>query len=710
MVPVFDSTDSSDFTAGLSHADESDLGRSQAIETLTHHLLAGVVAAVLECCGQGGDTDHRSGQQQAQTLGYTGPDHPDEARATAPQVPPSSSVAGNLGADLLTLVSLAQVNWGGQGPQSSAPSDASAQPPALVTPRAVQEALVSHLWRGLHPTSQGLTSLVCSWAGTAGLLLPGYRVQILGQQRLPEPLNQSLCFTWDPQLRLITAAIVVPEAVPLGETWAKFRAATLARGSGGGEPQGESGRDLWLVGTAWPTGDLLFPGGKSPPSLVAVQPQDFRGQVLEPLQALNNFSRDRLWEQRVQIKPSGQILRRVVYQPHGSEPRAALVVLTNVSPQVASGHQVVQLARWASQSQGLLDPLTAAVVHGYGVGRSDPPSSAPEPQFLLALSLLAHNLLATVTTLLQAAQLPPRRSPSVSRSRWYHRFYNSRWVSFCRRYILKRLPSSPGAAPAPAPQPLSGGSLNLAQLVAVMQGTGLDLGCDRDSLDRTLGAGLNLPWAEWATAAIAQLQAKATAETTAETTGDRPSLDPHATAAAISPWHHLRVETNLYALGSIFQNFDAARYHCPGETLWPQCQLALAEAFSNAVRYAHQGYPVTTPIDLEVVVVMQTIEIRIWDYGYPFNLWNNLGRRGLPLAIAPWPFHGLGRRLVAVFQAGIRAIDRQIPAPFKTWLSRYLPVPVGGRGLLLMQEIADYLDYIPQADGRNCLLIIKYWP
>ena len=95
--------------------------------------------------------------------------------------------------------------------------------------------------------------------------------------------------------------------------------------------------------------------------------------------------------------------------------------------------------------------------------------------------------------------------------------------------------------------------------------------------------------------------------------------------------------------------------------------FALAEGFTNAVRHAHQGLSSDLQIDLEVTILDRQIEIRIWDFGAPFDLMKYI--KDIPMDID----HHSG----------------------------------GGRGLKLMRDIADYLSYDHGEDGRNCLLIIK---
>jgi serine/threonine-protein kinase RsbW len=92
----------------------------------------------------------------------------------------------------------------------------------------------------------------------------------------------------------------------------------------------------------------------------------------------------------------------------------------------------------------------------------------------------------------------------------------------------------------------------------------------------------------------------------------------------------------------------------------------LAEGFTNAVRHAHRGKSVETPIEIEVALQPQAIELRIWDYGAGFDL--------------------------------------------ETWLCG-LPESVtesaGGRGLKIIQQIADQFSYTVVDQQRNCLLVIK---
>ncbi|HIK18538.1 MAG TPA: ATP-binding protein [Leptolyngbyaceae cyanobacterium M33_DOE_097] len=129
---------------------------------------------------------------------------------------------------------------------------------------------------------------------------------------------------------------------------------------------------------------------------------------------------------------------------------------------------------------------------------------------------------------------------------------------------------------------------------------------------------------------------------------------------------HLQVNTDLNALPKVLTWFD--QFNCPpiNYQTWLKCQLALAEGFTNAVRHAHRGKPSTLSIELEVAMFPERMEIRIWDWGAPFDL--------------------------------EKAIHRM---PGKE--------AEGGRGIPLMCRIADVLSYTRIDNKRNCLLIIKQY-
>ncbi|MEG4252825.1 ATP-binding protein [Microcoleus sp. Pol10D4] len=56
------------------------------------------------------------------------------------------------------------------------------------------------------------------------------------------------------------------------------------------------------------------------------------------------------------------------------------------------------------------------------------------------------------------------------------------------------------------------------------------------------------------------------------------------------------------------------------EAVLQQCKLATIEGFTNAVRHAHKNLPIETPINLEITVFSERLEVKIWDMGEPFDL------------------------------------------------------------------------------------------
>jgi len=131
----------------------------------------------------------------------------------------------------------------------------------------------------------------------------------------------------------------------------------------------------------------------------------------------------------------------------------------------------------------------------------------------------------------------------------------------------------------------------------------------------------------------------------------------------------LRVNTTLDALGQVLTWFESFRNAGIPGPIWLECQLALAEGFTNAVRHAHRALPSSTPIDIELVLMPQGLELRIWDQGQEFDL------------------EGFAQNLAA----------NRLPNAESE----------GGRGILLMKALSTHLSYTRQADGRNCLLISR---
>jgi serine/threonine-protein kinase RsbW len=130
------------------------------------------------------------------------------------------------------------------------------------------------------------------------------------------------------------------------------------------------------------------------------------------------------------------------------------------------------------------------------------------------------------------------------------------------------------------------------------------------------------------------------------------------------------VQTDLGLLAQILSWFDQFKQPTLPHAVWLQCQLALAEGFTNAVRHAHQDKPSDIPIEIEVSTRSQAIEIRIWDHGSGFDLERSL---------------------------------KTVPALVDL-------LAEGGRGLKIIEKTADVFSYTRTSDQRNCLLIIRNYP
>src|SRR5919202_350570 len=129
----------------------------------------------------------------------------------------------------------------------------------------------------------------------------------------------------------------------------------------------------------------------------------------------------------------------------------------------------------------------------------------------------------------------------------------------------------------------------------------------------------------------------------------------------------LQVPTDFKALDQVLSWFDRLKQPSIPQRTWLECQTALAEGFGNAVDHAHAELSPEPPIDIEVAIFSQTIEIKICDRGSAFDFEKQL---------------------------------QQLPDEIDQMAER-------GRGLKIMQQIADYLSYTRTSDNRNCLLFVK---
>ena len=130
---------------------------------------------------------------------------------------------------------------------------------------------------------------------------------------------------------------------------------------------------------------------------------------------------------------------------------------------------------------------------------------------------------------------------------------------------------------------------------------------------------------------------------------------------------NIEVPSDLQELDGLLLKFDRIYQNFIPCRDWLQCKLALAEGFTNAVRHAHKNIPKEIPIEIQVLLRHNSIEIRIWDYGSAFDL---------------------------------QGFITETAEKHKGWLS-------SGRGIPLLNKIADRLDYQRTEQQKNCLIVLK---
>lgn len=131
---------------------------------------------------------------------------------------------------------------------------------------------------------------------------------------------------------------------------------------------------------------------------------------------------------------------------------------------------------------------------------------------------------------------------------------------------------------------------------------------------------------------------------------------------------HFQSQTDSRALPAVLAWFDQFQDLPIPNNVRLQCQLALAEGFTNAVRHAHQGLPLETPVTIEVLISDHNLELMIWDQGSGFDL-------------------------ATVLEDKHQTTNEDSE---------------GGRGLKILAAIADRLTYTREGD-RNCLHLVKHF-
>jgi serine/threonine-protein kinase RsbW len=129
----------------------------------------------------------------------------------------------------------------------------------------------------------------------------------------------------------------------------------------------------------------------------------------------------------------------------------------------------------------------------------------------------------------------------------------------------------------------------------------------------------------------------------------------------------IQTKTDPNTLSDVLAWFDQFQSAPVPANVWMQCQLALIEGFTNAVRHAHANLDEQTPVEIEVTVSVDAIDMRIWD-------------------------HGPGFDLEQILQSKLKVVDHESE---------------GGRGLKIMYQVADKLTYQRLSDRRNCLHLHK---
>lgn len=131
--------------------------------------------------------------------------------------------------------------------------------------------------------------------------------------------------------------------------------------------------------------------------------------------------------------------------------------------------------------------------------------------------------------------------------------------------------------------------------------------------------------------------------------------------------YSISVSSKLTNLVHVLEWFEACQSASIPNAVWLPSKIALAEAFTNAVRHAHQQRPIDTPVQINLCILPTILEFEVIDQGEPFDLWAHLARQ--PTITDIYATHG--------------------------------------RGLKLLESIADRLEYQRLKNGCNCLYFSK---
>ncbi|TVQ46067.1 MAG: anti-sigma regulatory factor [Gloeocapsa sp. DLM2.Bin57] len=131
----------------------------------------------------------------------------------------------------------------------------------------------------------------------------------------------------------------------------------------------------------------------------------------------------------------------------------------------------------------------------------------------------------------------------------------------------------------------------------------------------------------------------------------------------------LQQRTDLTAATTVLQWLELTLKPLIPEKIYWQCQVALIEAFTNIVRHAHQHLPPSTPIEMQINLYQNYLEMYIWDHGDPFDLFEYLQ---------------------SINPKQCQSLDKE-----------------EGRGLYLIDQLMDELEQKRVTQERNCLVMRK---
>lgn len=102
----------------------------------------------------------------------------------------------------------------------------------------------------------------------------------------------------------------------------------------------------------------------------------------------------------------------------------------------------------------------------------------------------------------------------------------------------------------------------------------------------------------------------------------------------------LQVNTDIKVVAQVLSWIEQLDNLPIPEAVWHQCKLATIEGFTNAVRHAHKDLPLETPIELEITVFNDRLEIKIWDWGKPFDFQAKLTEKLPETSLFSWDDEG----------------------------------------------------------------------